>query len=259
MRIHIIGLGTIGSAILQRLRSNSQNHQIHFVDRKLAKTRLSRKFKVKADYALKHLAKADILIVSVKPQDLGEVAKGVKGKLTQKTIILSVAAGVSLKRLKKLFSHGKIVRIMPNLGMVVGQGVAVWAASKKLSRSEKSKINGLLNEFTEAYEINERKIDAVGAISGSGPAYFFYLAGSIEKQARKMGLSKTLSRALVEKTFLAAASLQGRVSYSKLIKQVASKKGITEEALKIFTKNKLDKIIASAILRAEKRSKELNQ
>ena len=116
----------------------------------------------------------DVIFVAVKPQDMPGLALSVKSYLNENTLLISIAAGLPLKKLMVFFGHKKIVRLMPNLGLCVGQGIATWKSSGFLNESEKKMLRKILLTFTESFEVNkESEIDAVTAISGSGPAYFF--------------------------------------------------------------------------------------
>ena len=127
-----------------------------------------------------------------------------------------------------------------------------------LSKSE-TKNKNFINKITENFEVKDEDIiNKVTAISGSGPAYFFLLANHLKMASENLGLTKDESKKLVEKTFLASAMLVKNSDYSTLIKKIASKKGTTEAALKIFKNKNFDKIVSSATFAAYKRAKELS-
>jgi pyrroline-5-carboxylate reductase len=190
---------------------------------------------------------------------MAELAEQIRGKISKRGILISIAAGVPIKKLAKLFYHQKIVRVMPNLGLSVGQGIAVYKIAG-LTQAEKAKMANLLSEFTENFEVeNEDLIDAATAISGSGPAYFFFLADNLIKAAVQMGFNKAQARLLVEKTMTASAMLQENQTYEDLIKKISSKKGTTEAALKTFNKKRAPEIIKSAVRAAFLRARELSR
>lgn len=204
------------------------------------------------------IKKSDFIILSVKPQDAPEAIKQLKNYgLKKETILISIMAGFSIKKLLHLSGHKKIIRMMPNLGLSVGAGIAAW---KKvgLSPLETKKAKNFINKITENFEVkDEDTINKVTAISGSGPAYFFLLADSLVKASENLGLTKNESRKLVQKTFLASALLGKNSDYSLLIKKIASRKGTTEAALKIFKNKNFEKIVSMAVFSAYKRAKEL--
>lgn len=242
--VTIIGFGTMGKAIAKTLKKDS-SIKIFAVD--LDKKDVS------------GIKKSDFIILSVKPQDAPRAIKELKSfGLNRKTILISIMAGFSIKKLLDLSGHKKIIRMMPNLGLSVGEGIAAWKKIN-LAESETKKVREFINKITENFEVkNEDTIDKVTAISGSGPAYFFLLANHLKKASEKLGLTKDESKKLAEKTFLASALLARNSDYHNLIKKIASKKGTTEAALKIFKNKKFDKIVLKAVSAAYKRAKELS-
>lgn len=250
MRITLIGLGTMGSAIAKKLTRPG----MHL-------TTLTKDEKVKGSHIIdysKPVASADIVIIAVKPQDVPELARQIVSYLQKNTIIISIAAGITIQKLGTLLHAKKIIRTMPNLGLAVGQGIMAWKSSG-LTPKDKEVSKKILDTICENFEVSlEQDINTVTAISGSGPAYFFYLAEQMMSSALKLGLKKEQAATLVRKTLLAAAELQTQGTYSELITKIASKKGTTEAALKIFHSKKADKIIAQAIQAAAGRAKELS-
>jgi pyrroline-5-carboxylate reductase len=253
MNVFIAGFGNMGKAIAGNLLSTNK-YKIYASNR----SNKSLPSGIIKDKAYLFLGKADYVIIAAKPQDIPELATNIKAKLNSKSILISIAAGISLKKLSSLFEHKKIIRIMPSLTLTVGQGIAAWK-SEGVTGEEKKKIKALLNRITENFEVNdENLIDAGSIIYGSGPAYFFLLAHHLEQASLNLGLSRDQSRKLVEKTFLGSALLQPGQHYADLIKKIASKGGITEAALQVFKNKKLDKIINQAVQAGFKRTKELN-
>lgn len=248
----------MGSAIATALAKKGQ--KVFVYDKNFAKVRaLAKGTKIFGVSDLGNLGSADYVILAVKPYHLTELADAVSGRIKSSAVLISIAAGVTIKKLEKLFGHKKIIRMMPNLGLSVGQGIAGWM-SFGLTNIEKQRTKKLIGLFTENFEVKkENEINSITAISGSGPAYFFYLADALQKSAIVLGFDAKTSRKLVEKTFSAAATLQKNGTYDELIKQVASKKGTTEAALKVFKKYALDKIIDKAAQAAKKRAQEISR
>ncbi len=225
--VTIIGFGTMGKAIAKAL-----GNQVKV-------------FPVDQGDSLKSVDKSEFVILSVKPQDSEEVLK--KIKLNKNTILISIMAGVPMKKISLLSDHKKIIRMMPNLAL----SIAGWI-SAGLSPIEKKEAKKFLDEITENFEVKkEDDINKITAISGSGPAYFFLLAKELTNTARKLGLKE--AEKLVQKTFQAAAHIEG--DYAELVKKVASKGGTTEAALKVL---KFDKMTEKAVLAAYKKAKELS-
>lgn len=260
MKILIIGFGTMGQAIAGALKKTSRSFDISALDKNsLSGNPLIKKLGIKQLKSYPKTGSFDFVILSVKPQDMAELAGDIKHSLGKQGVLVSIAAGLPIKKISSLFSRPKVIRMMPNLALSVGQGIAGWKASWKLSTLELKKVNRFFSAFTEHFPVRrESELNAITAISGSGPAYFFYLAASLEHSAQKLGFSPKEARALVEKTFSGAAVMQKGADYKTLISRIASKKGTTEAAIKIFNNKKTDKIIQEAVKAAFKRAEELS-
>jgi pyrroline-5-carboxylate reductase len=255
MNIYIIGTGVMGGAIAKIL-AKTDGHVFIYNKTYAKAAALRNNSKIIVDKNLEHLHEADFVLLAVKPYQLADLS--IKAKLKPSAVLVSIAAGVKISTLKTLFSHKKIIRLMPNLGLAVGQGVAAWKSSG-LSAKDKISSQRLLKAICENFEVkDEFQIDAVTAISGGGPAYFFYFAQALQQAAVKLGFDKTRARQLVEKTFSAAAALQGKTDYQFLINRVASKKGTTERALHIFNKDRLSHTVLKAAFAAQKRAQEIS-
>ncbi len=247
-KVTIVGFGIMGKAISKAILKNDRKVKIFTID----------KNKSNQTQAIKNIKESDFLILAVKPQNAQEAITGFKNYIYKNTILISIMAGVSLKKLKYFSRHKKIIRMMPNLGILVGEGIAAWKAAG-LSGQDIKKAKNFINKITENFEVkSEDAINKVTAISGSGPAYFFLLADSLMKACGSLGLTKDESRKLVEKTFSASALLGENSDYSNLIKKVASKKGTTEAALKVFTKSNFSGTVLKAVSAAYKRANEIS-
>lgn len=258
MKIFILGFGNMGQAIGRALAGKAS--LTVFDNYKKLKSAAG---KIKAGWLedFLNLASADFIIIAVKPKDIAPLADQISPFLNfDKTIVVSIAAGVTLRKLQVLLGHKKIVRVMPNLGLTVGQGIAVWKFSDATTKLEKAKAEKFLKMFTDGFAVeSEDVIDRVTAISGNGPAYFFLLARSLEQAAGMLGFSEAQSRLLVEKTFSGAAELQKNQNYEELMRKVMSKKGTTEAAFKVFKKEKFDRIVRKAVDAAYRRAKEMGR
>jgi len=248
IQVTIIGFGTMGKAIAKALLKNNRSAKVFGID----------KHNLNSATALKNIGKSDFVILSVKPQDAEEAIGQTRPYLSKKAILISIMTGIPIKKLARLSGHKKIIRIMPNLGLSVDKGIAVWK-NFGLSGTEVKKARNFINKITKNFEVkNEDTINKITAISGSGPAYFFLLADSLVKACAHLGLAKKESLQLVGKTFSASAILGEGNDYSILIKKIASKKGTTEAALRVFRNENFSKIVLKAVNAAYKRAKELN-
>ena len=203
---------------------------------------------------------SDTLVLAVKPQDmrvaLASVASGVSEKL-----VVSIAAGVKLEALSRwLGGHRKLVRCMPNTPALIGAGIAGLYALPEVSPEERRKAETVLGAVGEIVWLDrEDLLDPVTAISGSGPAYVFWFIEQLAYSAEQLGIPKDAALKLALNTVLGAAKLavSSDISPAELRKQVTSKGGTTEAALKIFDEEKLAERFARALQAASRRSAEL--
>lgn len=250
MTIYIIGAGNMGGAIARTLVK--AGHKVYIADKNSAKAKGLGGI---VDKNFENLNEADAVIIAVKPQDVAALSSQIK--IPSSALIISIAAGTKIAKIQKLFGR-KVIRMMPNLGLIVGHGIAAWKAAGLLDK-DKIRAKKLLNQIMENFEVQSEKIiDAVTAISGSGPAYFFAFADGLRRAAIDLGLKPDQARMLVEKTLLASAVLQKQASYQELIAKVRSKKGTTDAALKVFDKYRTLNIIKSATKAARDRAEELS-
>ncbi|MCG2793943.1 MAG: pyrroline-5-carboxylate reductase [Weeksellaceae bacterium] len=205
---------------------------------------------------------ADLIIIAVKPQDFGFVAENLPFKIAEKSLVLSIMAGISIEKIQKFLDHKFVVRAMPNSPALLGMGITGYTAAEGISFSELMNVERLLNSTGRAvYLEDESLLDGVTALSGSGPAYFYYIVDAMIKAGTEMGIDENLSKLFVKQTMLGAYHLinNSDKSLEELIKDVASKGGTTEAALETFDENGLKSILQKGILAAENRAKELNK
>lgn len=203
-----------------------------------------------------------VIILSVKPQDLSTVAKKLYGKINPDTLLISILAGIKLDRLSNELNHNLIVRAMPNMPAQFGLGITCYVPHKSVNVHQVSTVENLLSTTGRVVLLdNEDLIDAVTALSGSGPAYFYYFLNSLINAGIKMGIDEGLAELLVKETMLGAYHVFNNTNadLSELIAKVASKGGTTEAALNILNKNNISNIIETAILAALNRAKELSK
>lgn len=204
---------------------------------------------------------ADLIIIAVKPQDFQKVAESFQFSLNENQMVLSIMAGIKIEKIQKSLNHKSVVRAMPNSPTLLGMGITGYTSAEGISFNQLMNIERLLNSTGRSvYLENEDLLDGVTALSGSGPAYFYYIVDAMIKAGTEMGIDENLSKLFVKQTMLGAYHLinNSDKSLEDLIKDVASKGGTTEAALKTFEENNFKKILQQGILNAEKRAKELN-
>jgi pyrroline-5-carboxylate reductase len=203
----------------------------------------------------------DLVILAVKPQDFASLATELKEVLNDKQVILSIMAGIPIKKIQEALGHHAVVRAMPNTPAMLGMGITGFTSAEGIAISKLFKIENLINATGRSVYIeDESMIDAVTALSGSGPAYFYYFVKHMVEAGKQMGFDESTALQFVKQTMLGAYHLinNAEMGLDDLIKAVASKGGTTEAALKTFENRHFDAAIVEGVLAAEKRAKELS-
>ncbi|MBK7182759.1 MAG: pyrroline-5-carboxylate reductase [Bacteroidetes bacterium] len=208
------------------------------------------------------ISDSDIIILAVKPQDFNELSLELKQVLKPNNILISIMAGMKLERIESVLEQKNIIRAMPNSPAELGMGMTAFTANKNLTMEQIRKAENLLGTTgrTVFFE-NEDLLDAVTALSGSGPAYFFYILKNMIDAGKEMGFDEATSAMLVKQTMLGSFHLLNTANKSldELIKAVASKGGTTEAALTSFETNKVGKGLQEGIIKARDRASELSK
>ncbi|NNJ70961.1 MAG: pyrroline-5-carboxylate reductase [Kiritimatiellales bacterium] len=204
------------------------------------------------------VAKADVVVLAVKPQVFPTVWPEIERALESDALVISIMAGIPSAKI----SAGKsirVVRVMPNTPSLVGEGASGIAAGEYATGDDLSVASELMGAVGTTVVVKESEIDAVTALSGSGPAYVFYLLEGMLEAAEKMGLNQEISRELALATVIGAARLMQETGEDAdaLRKKVTSKGGTTEAAVNTLQAHDVKESIVSALLAAQARSREL--
>jgi pyrroline-5-carboxylate reductase len=266
-KIGFIGAGNMAEAIIKGIIDAKVYKAKDIIVSDIRRERvrfICNKYKVASAGDNCKLAKAvNILVLSVKPQNMSQALDEIKGAIGKNILVISIAAGVTTKRIQKALGSVPIVRVMPNTPALIGQGAAAIYATKKAQNRVKD-VKRIFSAVGLAIEVNNEKlIDAVTAVSGSGPAYFFLLMEEMIKSAGKLGLKKELAEILVLQTakgagLLAVKAFINGQTPDMLRKNVTSPGGTTQAALKVFSKRNFGKMVKDALSAAAKRSRELS-
>ncbi|MBI4398990.1 MAG: pyrroline-5-carboxylate reductase [Candidatus Omnitrophica bacterium] len=260
--IGFVGAGNMGQAIIRGMlaRKVYSPSQICVYDVLKSKARgVARALRV---HALEHpkelVQKADILLLAVKPQNLSQTASALAPYFMVPPQLISILAGVPIRAIKKrLGQKAAVVRAMPNLAATVGQSCTAITGDKRLL----SEARTIFETCGIVLELPEEKFHAVTALSGSGPAYYFFLMELAMIEAKKYGFSPKEARRLAVQTAKGAALLaqSAQENPEELRKQVTSKGGTTEAALQVLFKRKFPQIFSMAIDAAVQRGKQLEK
>jgi pyrroline-5-carboxylate reductase len=212
------------------------------------------------------LAQRQVWIFAVKPQQMREVVLQCRPWLQPNTLVISIAAGISIESLGKWLGdetkpYGNIVRCMPNTPALVGAGVTGMSAPSTTTAADRARATALLSTVGEVVWVDsDRAIDAVTALSGSGPAYVFLFIESLIQGGLALGLSEQQSRDLALSTLAGATKLaqQSPESPSVLRERVTSKGGTTAAALDVFAQQGFSTTVGQAMAAADQRAAELS-
>lgn len=254
MKIGIIGGGNMGSAFAKGLKKNLKMAHIIVSDKKRAGKKI-----IESNIAAAR--NADVLILAVKPQDFDVCLNGLRGAISKNCIVISIAAGVKAAKVSRLLRHRFVCRVMPNLLAVVGESISTWYAPG-FNAGQKLIVKNILRAVGGEIEVkSDDYIDKATAISGCGPAYVWYFMENLIKAGVSLGLTEAVARDLTSRTFFGACkmAINSKESEKDLRLRVTSKRGTTEQTIKIFEKKKLPKIFEMAVKAAYKRAKELSK
>lgn len=265
MRLAIIGGGNMGGAILialTKVKKISPKNILLIENDEEKRTKLTKatgcKSKKEIDLSI---CKYSILLIAVKPQGAKNVMKLLKNFIIPEHLIISVMAGVSLKTLSERLKHKKLVRVMPNIPVLISEGMSVFFPSDSVDKNECEWIKIIFSSCGSCIKMNnEDFIDAATAISGSGPGYLFYFAEQMTASAKSLGFSENEARTLVQTTLLGSVLLwqKNKVSPESLREKVSSPGGTTLAALDHFKSKKVDQSIKDGIQKAYQRARELS-
>jgi pyrroline-5-carboxylate reductase len=265
-KIGIIGCGNMGEAILSRLSAVLEKSVSIMVSEFDAKRRdyIQSKYKIIVEIDNNEVVKfADVIILAVKPKDLDAILKTeVCCGASKDKLIISIAAGITTKYIENIVGKDiPVIRAMPNMAAAIGESISSISAGSAAERADIELARNIFLTIGDVVEVDEKLVDAVTAISGSGPAYFFYMMEALIKAGCDAGLKEDIARKLVLKTALGSAKLLEilKEDPAALRSKVTSRGGTTEAAIKVFDSKKLRSIIKDAVSAARKRSKELQK
>ena len=262
--IGFIGAGNMANSLIHGLLAKGVESTSIWVtdidERKLDNLRNTCQVQTKSSDEI--ASKADVIVLAVKPQVMKAVCQDLAQALQTRTpLLVSIAAGITLTHMQQWFgAKAAIVRCMPNTPALVGKGATGLFANKQVGVEQKKLAERILSSVGLSVWVDtEADIDAVTALSGSGPAYFFLFMEAMQAAACEMGLSDELARKLTYQTALGAAELALRSSEdtADLRRNVTSPGGTTEAAIKQFTQGGLEPLVKKALLAARSRSVEL--
>lgn len=258
--IGFVGAGTMGQALIRGLAASGvPRARLLAADpdrRALAAARNAGARSIGITWLARE---ADIVVLAVKPQQMAEALARLGPSLRGK-LVVSIAAGLTLRWLQARLPRARLIRVMPNLPATVGCGFAALARSRCSRAADVAAARALFAASGQVCELPERMFDAITAVSGSGPAYVFWLVDAWERAAARLGLSSGVARAAIRQTLEGSSRLLAEeVPAAALVRRVASKGGTTEAALAVFKTRRMAAAISDALRAAARRSRQLSR
>jgi len=266
MRLGVIGYGKMGSSLVNGgLRSGLlKPESVSVVEPDGSRRNAARSDGLKTVDSLADLSGCGAILISVKPKDFPSLLGQIRANMDPaKPLFISIAAGITLGLLEEgLGGASRVTRVMPNIPASVNEAASVYVMNSRATVRDRGFVRRFLTSVGKAYELeDEKSVDAVTGVSGSGPAYFFLMMGAMESAGVSAGLPKELARSLVAQTCRGAGTLalEGGQSMAELIKAVASPGGTTEEALRVLESKGFSAAVAEAIIAAIEKSKRMSK
>ncbi|MEG0385106.1 MAG: pyrroline-5-carboxylate reductase [Solibacillus sp.] len=262
-KIIFIGAGSMAEALIHGWVENKVvNPSAIYVSNRSNKDRLQQlvtNYGIKQLSTYEELSDADLIILAMKPKDAKEAMNKLQPFISSDAAILSVLAGISIETIEQHLGQRAIARVMPNTSATIGMSASGIAFNTLVSDKQRDLYRQLLEAVGIVIEVAEDKLHAVTALSGSGPAYLYYLLEAFERVGAEFGLSKEIVRQLMVQTIAGSAEMMktGKDEPEVLRRKVTSPGGTTEAGIRALEAMQFNEAIASCIRSAETRSREL--
>ncbi|MDN5797298.1 MAG: pyrroline-5-carboxylate reductase [Intrasporangium sp.] len=258
----IFGAGVMGETLLSGLlRAGQDPADIVITERNAQRAEaLAEKYRVRVLGNVEAAQLADTLVLVVKPQDMMGLVEQIRDHVVTGNTVVSIAAGITTERLESILPEGSsVVRVMPNTAARVDQGMSAIAAGRHCTEEHLAEAERLLSSCGRVLRLEERHLDAVTAISGSGPAYIFYVVEAMIEAGVVLGLPRATATELVVQTLYGAATMLRETGTHPTVlrEEVSSPGGTTVAALRRLDDHKVRAAFVTAIEAAAARSRQL--
>jgi pyrroline-5-carboxylate reductase len=254
--IGVIGYGSMGKAIVRGLLKAKV-----LQENEIIVSRTSDAQNLESSSNKQVVAQASLVLLAVKPKDAIEVLEEIRDSLDENSLLVSVVAGLTCAKIDRVIdANARIVRVMPNTPVRVGEGMTVIAKGPRATEDDITKLSKLFHATGEVEIIEEEQMDAATAIAGSGPAYLFYLMESMIEAGEQEGLSHSLALKLASQTLYGAAKLlkEEKKEANDLRREVTSPGGTTQAATDAMDSKQIKRKLSESIRAAATRSRELS-
>lgn len=263
MRIGFLGAGNMATALVQGMLAEDLLPRSQIMAADVSETARENFYRTTGIEPFEDghdmVQRIDVLVIAVKPQVAEEAMGRIAGDCADK-LIISIAAGIRLEKVCKWVNHRRVIRVMPNTPSTVRQGAAAFACGKDVSGEDRELISKILSGIGVAVELEEKHLDTVTALSGSGPAYIFELAAAMIEAGEQEGLPHETASCLTVQTLAGAAAMlrQTEKTANDLRNDVTSPGGTTEAGIRVLEGHDLRKIMREVIAAAKERSIQLS-
>ena len=265
-KIGFIGCGKMASAIIKGVSSSCMAKSLEIkgseVNREIAELASSR-LKIPVISDNRTLAKeSDVIVIATKPNYVQGVLEEIQSELTDDKLVVSIAAGVSTKKISKIIGKHRVVRVMPNTPALVKEGMSGVCRGEFAKDEDVEFVMEMLSSIGKCIEVSESQIDIVTAISGSGPAFFYKVIEDMARAGEKLGLEYEKSLQLATQTAIGSARMvenRGEIPLQTLIDNVATKGGCTFVGISVMNEQNSDKLFFDVIEKTAVKANELGK
>ena len=262
--IAVLGAGKIGEALLSGLlHGGRRTDELIFTERYEERAaELTKRYGVRGVDVPTAAAEADVLVIAVKPQDIDPLLADLAPVVNERSLVVSLCAGLPTSLYERTLPDGvPVVRVMPNTPMLVGQAMSAISAGRFAEARHMAQVEELLSAVGQVVTVPEAQQDAVTALSGSGPAYFFYLVEAMIDAGILLGLPRAVAEKLIIQSAVGAAAMLAETSEHPVIlrEAVTSPAGTTIMAIRELERHGVRAALLAAIEAARDRSQELGR
>jgi len=261
MIISIIGAGSIGGAVARSLVKSRVAERVMASRRHVERIMNLKKIGIHVTDDNRKAAKdADVIIICVKPKDVGSVIKEIRDYIAGK-LVISMAAAVSLNLLERMAPEAKFIRVMPNLAVLVQESFSAYSASRKLSEDERAIVKKILDVLGRFVEVPEEMMDVITALSGCAPGYLAFIIKALIDVSVRMGLPEDTALRAAAQSMIGTGKLilEAGLSIPEIIRMVATPGGVTEEILKRMEGSGLAEKMGSALEAGMEKSRRISE
>ena len=264
--VGVIGVGNMGAALVRGIfdqgEMSPQSVIVCDLDKDLVRRICDDMGVVDGTEATHVAGSADLVILAAKPQNLPSLLREISPSLNANQTIMSIAAGVTTQSIEEsLGGKPPVIRVMPNLPALVGEGISVMCGGSHATESDFERVEAVLSAVGVCLKAPEEMMDPVTALSGTGPAYVFHTMEAMIQSGIEMGMSSEMAERLVLHTVFGAAMLamESDLDPTSLREAVTSRGGTTDAAISHLEENGYTRLVVEAILDAMDRSGELGR